>query len=162
MPEVTMWVVLNSLRVLDVLELRDHPVNAITKVRTTSGKIGLSAALESRVVSIGARLETCEPDYSIPLRLHESHGLQGRALLVVPVLFDEWLRSFHDLRQLVQRRTRIGVESVGRGNRPMMASMIIPMLFCPSLVPCAKLTAVQVKTSIPRIHQEGALSPAGW
>jgi hypothetical protein len=35
------------------------------------------------------------------------------------------------------------------------------MLFWPSLVPCAKLTPVQVRTNVPRIHQTGGPSFAG-
>ena len=37
------------------------------------------------------------------------------------------------------------------------------MPFCPSLEPCAKLTPVQVSTSVPRIHQGGGASfGGGW
>jgi len=35
------------------------------------------------------------------------------------------------------------------------------MLFCPSFVPCAKLTPLQVRMRIPRIHQIGGLSLTG-
>src|SRR5580704_2435732 len=43
----------------------------------------------------------------------------------------------------------------------MMVSMISPMLFWPSLVPCAKLTPLQVSMRTPRIHQIGGLSVTG-
>src|SRR3974377_872713 len=39
--------------------------------------------------------------------------------------------------------------------------MLSPIPFCPSFEPWAKLTAVQVKTSSPRIHQAGGLSVSG-
>ena len=39
--------------------------------------------------------------------------------------------------------------------------MISPMPFCPSLEPCAKLTPVQVRISMPRIHQGGGAAPFG-
>ena len=44
---------------------------------------------------------------------------------------------------------------------PIRINMISPMPFCPSLEPWAKLTAVQVKTRSPRIHQAGGLSVSG-
>ena len=42
-----------------------------------------------------------------------------------------------------------------------MVSMMSPMLFCPSLVPCAKDTPVQVRIRMPRIHQTGGFSSFG-
>ena len=42
-----------------------------------------------------------------------------------------------------------------------MTSMIKPMLFWPSFVPCANDTPVQVKINRARIHQTGGLSPSG-
>ena len=39
--------------------------------------------------------------------------------------------------------------------------MINPMPFCPSFEPCAKLTPVQVKTSIDRIQKGGGSLPTG-
>ena len=47
------------------------------------------------------------------------------------------------------------------GNRPMIVSMISPMLFWPSLVPCAKDTPVQVAISSRRIHHTGGLPSGG-
>ena len=39
--------------------------------------------------------------------------------------------------------------------------MIRPMPFCPSLEPWKKLTRVQVRIRMPRIHQGGGWSPFG-
>ena len=51
-----------------------------------------------------------------------------------------------------------GLSAKVAGNNPMMVSMMSPMLFCPSFVPWAKLTPVQVRIKIPRIHQTGGVS----
>ncbi len=47
------------------------------------------------------------------------------------------------------------------GTTPIMISMMSPIPFCPSFDPCAKLTPVQVRTSVPRIHHGGALPFSG-
>ncbi len=47
------------------------------------------------------------------------------------------------------------------GAAPIRISMISPMPFCPSLPPCAKLTAVQVKISRERMPQGGGLPVSG-
>jgi hypothetical protein len=40
----------------------------------------------------------------------------------------------------------VGFSAQVAGNRPMIVGMMSPMLFCPSFVPWAKLTAEQVRT----------------
>jgi hypothetical protein len=47
------------------------------------------------------------------------------------------------------------------GTVPIKISMINPIPFCPSFEPWKKLTPVQVRMSIPRIHHGGGSVPAG-
>ena len=88
-------------------------------------------------------------------------GLESALLGVVAVLRDERDGALGGLRRASIALAASGLSANTAGKSPMMVSMMSPMLFCPSFVPCAKLTPVQVRIRMPRIHHTGGLSPAG-